>query len=423
MRLHQKALVVEFLALTALLVAALAAAPLAAAQTTPVPTLTPIVVTATETRPPTATRTPAPTPTPTATLTELQNRLLLADAYLKGGQFAKAADVYSAILTEQRGQPEALTGLQKALEAQAAVTATAAAPRPTSGPATPTPAPTFSETLGAKTNEIIGTALPLLIVLLALFALAEGIRRGLFAAREFFYLHVLPRLHRPARGRPYLIGEFTDATGLPGFQGARIVSQALAEELLKWNQLVQAQMTPVEPTPFVDLGNIAWVKALWTWILPPPRAFRIEGVLLGDQPGAYKLAVQRTDLSTNTVDAVCTFESNKPIPEAAFGEMAAAAAGWARYPRDFEASAAVERGLRAVRSAAEPTPLSAREVYAEAVSLLLPIRQQLSLGAIDYSDARNRLGQAEALLNDLPTGSRFHADLQAIIADLRRLQP
>lgn len=422
MRSRPTALVAALLSIMALFVAGLAAAPLAAAQGTPMPTLTPIVVTATATPAPTVTRTPAPTPTPTATLTELQNRLLLADTYLKGGQFAQAAELYAAALMAQRGNAEALAGLQKALEAQAAATATAAAPRPTPGPATPTPVPTFAETLNVKTSEIIGTALPLLIVLLALFALAESIRRGLFVVREFFYLRVLPSLHRPARGRPYLIGEFTDATGLPGFQGARIVSQALAEELLKWNQLVQAQTTPVEPTPFVDLGNIAWVKALWTWILPPPRAFRIEGVLLGDQPGAYKLAVQRTDLSTNTVDAVCTFESARPTPEAAFGEMAVAVAGWARHPRDFEASAAVERGLRAVRGAGEPTPRSAREVYAEAVGLLLPIRQQLNLGAVDYTDARERLRQAEDLLKDLPTGSGLHADLQAIIADLRRLQ-
>jgi hypothetical protein len=61
-------------------------------------------------------------------------------------------------------------------------------------------------------------------------------------------------------------------------------------------------------------------------------------------------------------------------------------------------------------------------VYAEAVSLLLPIRQQLNVGTVDYADARERIRQAQELLKDLPAGSRLHTDLQAIIADLNRLQ-
>ena len=48
----------------------------------------------TDTSTPAPTRTPAPTPTATATLTELQNRLLLADTYLKAGQSAKAVELY-----------------------------------------------------------------------------------------------------------------------------------------------------------------------------------------------------------------------------------------------------------------------------------------------------------------------------------------
>ena len=102
-------------------VAAAAATPKAAAATPAGPP--------TDTPTPAPTRTPAPTPTATATLTELQNRLLLADTYLKAGQSAKATELYSAILAQERGQPEALAGLKKALEGQTALTATAAAPR------------------------------------------------------------------------------------------------------------------------------------------------------------------------------------------------------------------------------------------------------------------------------------------------------
>jgi hypothetical protein len=220
-----------------------------------------------------------------------------------------------------------------------------------------------------------------------------------------------------------LIGEFTDATGIAGFQGAKIVTQTLAEKLLEWNQLLQAKDIPVEPAPAIDLGSMSWIKVLWVWVMPPPRAFKLDGVLLGDQPGAYKLAVRRTDLSANSIDASYTFSSAKPVAEAAFQELAGAAARWAGHPCDIEASEAAQRGIRAVRGEAEAAPLSADEVYQEAISLLLPVRQQLNLGAVDHADARDRLRQAEELLKDLPAGSGLYADLRAVVTDLNRALP
>src|SRR5512137_205140 len=166
----------------------------------------------TDTPTPAPTRTPAPTPTATATLTELQNRLLLADTYLKAGQSAKAVELYSAILAQERGQPEALAGLKKSLEGQTALTATAAAPRPTTAPATPAPpsTPGFGSTLLTKTGDAVATVLPFLLIVLALYVLSQALRWIMFAVREFYYLKLFPFFRRPAQARPFLIGEIAD---------------------------------------------------------------------------------------------------------------------------------------------------------------------------------------------------------------------
>ncbi len=419
----------EFAAVTRLFVAALwlvigmMTAPRAVAQGTPLPTAaaeqpTEQPAAPTETPTPTATRTPTLTPTPTATLTELQNRLLVADAYLKGGQFARAAELYTAILTTERGHPEALAGLKKALESQG--TATAVAPRATPLPPTPTAVPGFSATLSDRAGDIVGTALAVLLVVLVLYLLAPGLRYVLIVLREFYCLRVRPLLRRPALARPFLIGEFADATGLPNFGGSQIVAHTLSEKLLEWSELVQAKEVLVEPAPALDLSGMAWLRELWSWVFPPERAYKLEGVLMGNQPGAYRLAVQRTDLSANIIDASCTFESTQPVAEAAFREMAAAAARWALHPRDIAASAAVQSGLRAQRSAGEGMPLSADEVLAEVIALLLPVRQQIGQGVLDHAEARARLQQAERLIADLPPSSHLHAELNDVIAELRR---
>lgn len=378
----------------------------------------------TETPTATATRTPAPTPAPTATLTELQNRLLLADAYLKGGQFDQAAAMFSDILSQERGHPEALAGLNKALQGQVAAAATAVAPQPTPLPlpSPVAPAPSFSAMLQGQMAEVIGTVLPFLFVVVALYVLSQALRWVMFAVRELFYLRVLPFFRRPARARPFLIGEFVDATGIQGHPYGRWVTQRITEKLLIWNQLVQAKEIPIEPAPVLDFGGMSWIRVLWNWLLPPPRAFKIDGVLSGDQPGAFRLSVRRTDLSTNSVDASQTFESAKAVAEAAFQEMAEAAAIWLTHPRDIEAGAFAMTGLRSVRGL-ESAALSASDTFAEAVNLLLPVRQQVNMGAVDYADARQRLNDATALLSNFPEGSSLHADLTAVIADLHRAVP
>jgi hypothetical protein len=380
----------------------------------------------TDTPTPAPTRTPAPTPTATATLTELQNRLLLADTYLKAGQSAKAVELYSAILAQERGQPEALAGLKKALEGQTALTATAAAPRPTAAPSAPAPpsGPSFGGTLLAKTGDAMATVLPFLLIVLALYVLSQALRWIMFAVREFYYLRVFPFLRRPAQARPFLIGEFTDGTGMQGFPGARVVTQRITEKLLAWNQLVRAREIAVEPAPAVDLGSMAWIKVLWTWLVPPQRAYKIDGALMGNQPGAYRLMIRRTDLSTNSVNASRTFETAVGVPEVAFQGMAELAAKWLCYPRDIEATAAVTRGMRAAEvSGAETAPSSASEIYDAALNLLLPVRQQVNQGAVDFADARERLRQADGLLRVLPDSSSLYVDLKAVIADLGRSVP
>ncbi|MCU0500257.1 MAG: hypothetical protein MUC51_00565 [Anaerolineae bacterium] len=380
----------------------------------------------TDTPTPAPTRTPAPTPTATATLTELQNRLLLADTYLKAGQSATAAELYTAILAQERGQPEALAGLKKALEGQTALTATAAAPRPTTAPATPAPPsrPGFGSTLLTKTGDAVATVLPFLLIVLALYVLSQALRWIMFAVREFYYLKLFPFFRQPAQARPFLMGEIADGTGMQGFPGTRVVTQRITEKLLAWNQLIQAREIAVEPAPPVELGSMAWIKVLWTWLVPPPRAYKIDGALMGNQPGAYRLMIRRTDLSTNRVDASRTFETTVGVPEVAFQGMAELAAKWLCYPRDIEASVTVARGMRAAEAGGAAAALaSASEIYDAALDLLLPVRQQINQDAVDYADARERLRQANELLQNLPDGSRLYADLKAVIADLSRSVP
>ena len=270
----------------------------------------------------------------------------------------------------------------------------------------------------------MATVLPFLLIVLALYVLSQALRWIMFAVREFYYLKLFPFFRQPAQVRPFLIGEFTDGTGMQGFPGTRVVTQRITEKLLAWNQLIQAREIAIEPAPPVDLGSMAWIKVLWTWLLPPPRAFKIDGALMGNQTGAFRLMIRRTDLSTNSVDASRTFETSVGVPEVAFQGMAELAAKWLCYPRDIEATAAVTRGMRAAElDGADATPSSASAIYDAALNLLLPVRQQVNQGAVDFADARERLRQADGLLRVLPDNSSLYVDLKAVIADLSRAVP
>ncbi len=231
-------------------------------------------------------------------------------------------------------------------------------------------------------------------------------------------------LRRPAIQPGFLIGEFTNGLGDDGIHAPGIVAQALSEKLVMWNQLVHAKEVPVEPAPTVDLGGMSWLKILWSWILPPSRGYKVTGSLLQSPTGAYQLSVQRTDLAHNRVDMSTTLEKRGAAPETAFRAMAGEAAKWLVTPADMEASAAVVRGMRAVRGAGEEAmSLTPSEIFDQALELLLPVRQQVNQGAIDFGYARKQLQDAEALLSQLPEGSQLRRDVQDVITDLRRAVP
>lgn len=414
------------------LVAVLLAIPTQAQDATPVPTQA-ALLTETSAAPgtpgtPTPTSTPTLTPTATPTLTELQSKLTLAQTYLAGKDYDQAATLFAAIAEEDRGNAEALAGLQAALDGKAMQLATMIAPLPTAAATAaplpiPTPAPTLGDAVSAKLREFLGTALAALALVVLIYLLANAIRWLLQVLREAWYLRALPLLKRPAVAPGYLIGEFTNGLGDTGANAARIVPLAMTEKLLAWNQLIQAKEVPVAPEPQLDLGGMSWLKVLWSWILPAPRGYRVSGVLSLNDEGAYQLAVQRTSLARNSVDRGATFEKPGFSPDTAFRALAGEAAKWLVNPEDIEASQAIVRGLRSVRGADEAMPLTASEVFDQALELLLPVRQQVNAGAVDYADARSRLRTAEGMLTQLPSGSGLRQDLQAAIANLHRSVP
>jgi hypothetical protein len=376
--------------------------------------------------PGTPTRTPTPTLTPTATptLTELAANLALANTYLAGRNYDKAVELFSQIAQDTRGNPDALKGLQAALDGQRADLATAMAPppaEPTPAPTAPPAPPTLRETLAAKLAEYGGIALAGLLVVIAVYLIANAIRLLLYGLRELWYLRLLPLLKRPAVEPGFLIAEFSNNLGAAGENAARIVPYALTEKLLLWNQLIQARELPVEPEPALDLGGMGWLKVLWRWFLPAPRGYRVTGALLPGNRGAFRLAVQRTNLARNSVDRSAAFEQAGPSAEAVFRDLAGEAAKWLVKPQDMEGAAASMRAVRAVRG--EGDILSPSEIFDQALALLLPVRQQVNQGAIDFADARVRLRDASALLNDLPSESPLRQDLERVIADLRTAVP
>ncbi len=375
---------------------------------------------------PTPTRTPTLTPTATPTLTELQSKLTLAQTYLAGKNYDRAAELFAEIAAEDRGNPEALAGLKAALDGQAMLLATMIAPPPTpqpTPPPPPPPAPTLGKTVGARLQDYLGTTLAALVLVVLVYFLANAIRWALTGLRELWYMRLLPLFNRPAVAPGYLIGEFTNGLGTAGATAATVVPLAITEKLLAWNQLVQAREVPVEPEPRLDLGGMSWLKVLWSWILPPPRGYKVTGTLTLSDQGLYQLAVQRTGLARNIVDRSAIFEKAGASLDAVYRSLAGEAAKWLVNPTDMEASQAIAAGMRATKGVGAGTFLTPSEVFDQALALLLPVRQQVTAGAVDYVDARNRLRSAEGLLNQLPDNSGLRKDLEGVIADLRRHVP
>lgn len=398
-----------------------------AQDTTPQAATAIIAVTPPDAGTPTPTPTPTLTPTPTPTLTALGARLVLAQTYLTGKDYGRAAAIFAEVAQEDRGNPEALAGLKAALEGQAAAQAAALPPMPapTSTVAPPPPAPrqTLASTFSAKLREFTATALAALLVVVLVYLLAHLLRWALQALQELWFTRGLPLLRRPAVQPGLLVGEFTNALGEAGSNAARIVPLALTETLIRWNQLVQAKEVPVEPEPKLDLGGMSWLRILWGWILPPQRGYKVTGALLKGPTGAYQLAIQRQALSSNSVDRSTILEQRSASAEDAFRKLAHEAAKWLVSPRDIEASQAILRGMKASKDVGEAMQLTPSEVFDQTLELLLPVRQQVTVRAIDFADARNRLRLAEGLLGQLPDGSGLRQDLQAVIADLRRSVP
>jgi len=404
-----------------------ASTPAAAQSATPAVTAAPEAGATPESTPgtpasPTPTFTPTLTPTPTATLTELQARIVLAQAFLDGQDYENAADLFAEILEDNRGNPQALAGLQSALEGKAAEMATMMAPLPTQAPTiVPEVAiPTLLGTTRSKLLDIGGTVLAALAVVILLYFVSALLRWLLAGLRELWYVRVLPLLNRPAVPPGFLIGEFTDSVGADAEGAVRIVPLAMTEKLIAWNRLVQDKQVPVEMAPELDLGPMAWIKVLWSWILPPARGYRVTGTLLKGASGAFQLAVQRTDLAHNSVDRSTIFENRAPSAEEAFRLMAGEAAKWLIKPADMEADQAV---AAAKRAAGESTALSASEAFDRALELLLPVRQQVNQGLVDYPDARQRLRQAEALIAQLPNASELRTELTKVVGSLRKSVP
>jgi len=375
---------------------------------------------------PAPTFTPAPTPTATPTFTALQNQLVLAQTYLDGKDFARAAALFAAVAEVDRGNAVALAGLKAALDGQGV----AAAPTPAS---TAIPAPiaavqpaaeTAASSVWSKLINYGGTVVASLFAVVLVYLLASALRWLLYGARELWLMRIRLWLRRPAVQPGFLIGEFVNGLGDDSGNMPSIVTQALLEKLMQWNQLVQAREIPVEPSPALDLGGMGWLKIMWTWILPPARGYRVTGMLLQNPAGAYQLSVQRTALAHNRVDLSKTLEKRGASPDSAFRAMASEIAKWLVSPADMAASDAVARGMSAKRDVGEAeVVLTPSEVFDQALELLLPVRQQVNQGAVDFNFARKQLAEGEQLLAQLPDASQLRGDLQGVVTDLRKSVP
>jgi hypothetical protein len=415
--------------LTVAILVLVCTAPILAQSATPEASRIIIVATATPTVPtptPTVTSTPTVTPSPTPTFTALQARLALGQVYLRGGDYGKAAEIFSTVALEDRGNAEALAGLNAALVGQASVTATAAAPPPTVEPEV-TPAPTgpaFPSTLLDKAVALGAPALVLLMVVLLLYLFAKGLRWLLDWLREVW----CTRIRKPPSAPGLLIGELADATGEEESPVSRVVAQALTEQLVAWNAAVPAELCIPVQVDGLERPGTAWLRALWDQVFPARRAYKLTGVLSGKQPGPYRLSLDRLDLRSNRIDASHTFESSAEMPGQAFRELGMTAAFWARDPAGMEGTPGMlDMPARApgltgtARTGAQPTPA---QIACEALKLLGQVRAQVKLASVDYPAAPHTLDEAQALVEQLPATAQLRADLQTAIDDLwRQVQP
>jgi hypothetical protein len=372
---------------------------------------------------PTPTATATLTPTPTATLTELQARLALARTFLEGRDFDSAANLYAEIIEDTRGNPEALEGLRAALDGRAAIMATQMAPIPTEAPeptATPEAATTLTSETRSKVLDVLATLLAALLLIGLLYLLAALLRWVLTALRELWYTRILPALGRRAVLPGFLIGQFGSLTGA-NESAVKLVPIALTEKLVAWKRLVHDKETTLELAPDLDLGAMSWLKIVWSWLLPRPRGYRVTGALLTSATGRHQLAVQRVNLSSNSVEHSRIFESPLPAPEEAYRDLAGEAAKWLMFPGDIEADPAVAEAKGFMDATTAPNTASA--VFDQALEELLPVRQQVNQGLIDFADARSRLRRAEALVVELPSNSHLRTELTRVIADLRKAVP
>ena len=372
---------------------------------------------------PTATRTPTLTPTPVPTLTELQARLALAKAYLDGKDYDNAATLYGQIAEDTRGNPTALEGLQAALAGKAAIQATQMAPLPTEAP-TPVvveTAPTLASTTASKLQNILATAFAILLVIALLYVFAAFLRWLLTALRELWYMRILPLFGRPIVTPGFVIGEFNSPDGSATDAEARVVPIVMTAKLMDWNRLVQYKQAPVEIGSDRDLGRLGWLRLLWEWILPPRRGYRVTGSLLAGPAGEPQLALYRTNLGRNSVDRNHVFASGPEPVGQDYRGMAAEAAKWLVLPADIEADRAITATGAFAAGAAPTNPASS--IFDAAIEILLPVRQQVSQGAVDFPDGRRRLREATAMVAQLPPDSELRAELTRVIADLRKAVP
>jgi hypothetical protein len=325
-----------------------------------------------------------------------------------------------------RGNKVALAGLKAALDGQAGAAAPTTAPTVTPVPiAAAQPATeTAAGSVWSKLLNYGSTVVAGLIAVVLVYLLATAFRWLLYGARELWLTRVRTWFRHPAVQPGFLIGEFVNGLGDDAGNLPIIVSQALVEKLMQWNQLVHAREIPVEPAPALDLGGMGWLKIMWTWILPPARGYKVTGMLMQNTAGIYQLSVQRTVLAHNRVDLSKTLEKRGASPDGAFRAMASEIAKWLVSPADMAASEAVARGMRAMRDVPETeVALTPSEVFDQALELLLPVRQQVNQGAVDFNFARKQLADGEQLLTQLPDGSQLRGDLQGVIADLRQSVP
>jgi hypothetical protein len=287
-------------------------------------------------------------------------------------------------------------------------------------PETPVPAPTLATSARSKALDAFGFVVAFLLLVALLYLFGAFLRWLLTALRELWYMRILPLFRRPAVAPGFLIGEFVNPLPAIEDNDARIVPIAITEKLTDWNQLVRDRQVPIVLEREHYSGPLAWLRVLWTWVLPPPRGYRVTGTLLTDPAGQRRLAVQRTNLGRNSVDRSRTFESTAEPAAEAYRVMAGEAGKWLLLPADIEADRAVSMARGAAQGGAAA---STSVMFDRALDTLLPVRQQVNQGLVDFPDARRRMRDAEAMIEQLPTDSGLRAELTRVVTDLRRSVP